>query len=306
MAQDYEQYLHKEWLGLLQPEGLVVSPPALSDLQAFVDREKALELQPILQGLIQQGMLLGKEQTWVPDFEEFARQVLEWDGLDFVAQGELPEDLAVSLMDYGETLVPDYGVKDPDSEGWLALVQVVSLGHDLDKDDPEASEQQGWKATYQQKFERLLKGTQVPIGLLWNGVQVRLVYAPSGESSGHLTFPIAAMTEVPGRLVLGALEMLLGGDRLFNSPTDKTLLKLLETSRSCFDEACGAGVGCAVGVVAGVSGGGYAEGWPVGSAGGDVAGVGGGAAAACIWGIADDVDAVGVFAVCRGSGVDAG
>ena len=232
MAQDYEQYLHKEWLGLLQPEGLVVSPPALSDLQAFVDREKALSLQPVLQSLIQQGMLLGKEQTWVPEFDEFAKQVLEWVGLDFVAQGELPEDLEVSLTDYGETLRPDYAVKDPDCESWLLLVQVVPLGHDLDKDDPEASEHQGWKATYQQKFERLLKGMQVPIGLLWNGIQVRLVYAPSGESSGHLTFPIAAMTEVPGRLVLGALEMLLGGDRLFNSPTDKTLRALLETSRS--------------------------------------------------------------------------
>ncbi len=231
MSQDYEQYLHKEWLGLLQPEGLVVSPPALSDLQAFVDREKALALQPVLQGLIQQGMLLGKEQTWVPEFNEFAVLVLEWDVADFVGRAELPEDLAVRLLDYGETLVPDFGVKDPDSEGWLLLVQVVPLGYDLDKDNPEASEQ-GWKATYQQKFERLLKGMQVPIGLLWNGIQVRLVYAPSGESSGHLTFPIAAMTEVPGRSILGALEMLLGGDRLFNSPTDKTLLKLLETSRS--------------------------------------------------------------------------
>ena len=39
---------------------------------------------------------------------------------------------------------------------------------------------------------------EVPIGLLSNGTHLRLVYAPRGESSGHLTFPVAAMLEVAG------------------------------------------------------------------------------------------------------------
>lgn len=230
MNYDSELFQHKEWLGLLQPEGLVVSPPALAAAQAFVDKPKALALQPILQNMVEQGRLKETDQTWVADFSTFAEQVLEWESEDYVSQESLPDQLAVDLTNYGETLRPDYGVEDPDSEGWLLLVQVVPLGHDFDKDDP--ADEKGWKATYQQKFERLLKGVQVPIGLLWNGIQLRLVYAPSGESSGHLTFPIAAMTEVPGRLILGALEMLVGADRLFNAPTAKTLPKLLEASRN--------------------------------------------------------------------------
>lgn len=230
MNYDSELFQHREWLGLLQPEGLVVSPPALAAAQAFVDKPKALTLQPILQNMVEQGRLKETDQTWVADFSTFAEQVLEWESEDYVSQESLPDELAVDLTNYGETLRPDYGVEDPDSEGWLLLVQVVPLGHDFDKDDPAA--EKGWKATYQQKFERLLKGVQVPIGLLWNGIQLRLVYAPSGESSGHLTFPIAAMTEVPGRLILGALEMLVGADRLFNAPTAKTLPKLLEASRN--------------------------------------------------------------------------
>lgn len=229
MAYDYDQYLHKEWLGLLQPEGLVVSPPALVDAQAFVDKSRAISLQPVLQAIAKQELLNGKSQTWVPQFETFAAQVLEWESEDFVAQADLPEALSVPLSDYGETLRPDYAVSDPDSDGWLLLIQCVPLAADLDGDDAEES---GWKATYQQKFERLLKGLQVPIGVLWNGTSLRLVYAPSGESSGHVTFPIEAMTEVPGRTILGALEMLLGADRLFNAPTDKTLPKLLEASRN--------------------------------------------------------------------------
>ncbi len=45
---------------------------------------------------------------------------------------------------------------------------------------------------------------------LWNGVALRLVYAPRGESSGHLTFPLEPMTTVDGRPMLAALQMLLG------------------------------------------------------------------------------------------------
>jgi len=44
MANDPEIRLHKEWLGFLQPVGLVVSPPALSAAQAVVNRN-VVELQ---------------------------------------------------------------------------------------------------------------------------------------------------------------------------------------------------------------------------------------------------------------------
>jgi hypothetical protein len=39
---------------------------------------------------------------------------------------------------------------------------------------------------------------------------VRLVYAPTGETSGHLTFRIADMAQVMGRPILAAFNLLLG------------------------------------------------------------------------------------------------
>ncbi|WP_253188461.1 DNA methyltransferase [Leptolyngbya sp. 'hensonii'] len=172
--------------------------------------------------------------AWIENFPAFAEQVLEWLPEDLVGAPEqnlIPTALEVVLPDYNETLRPTYAVPEPDSGQWLMLVQTVKPGLPLDEVDPEVEKGHGWKATLQAKFERLLRETQIPIGLLCNGMEIRLVYAPRGESSGHLTFPVQAMMEVAGRLILGALEMLIGGDRLFNVPSDRRLPKILSDSR---------------------------------------------------------------------------
>ena len=64
-----------------------------------------------------------------------------------------------------------------------------------------------------------------------NGNELRLVYAPRGESSGHMGFPIAAMCTVSGRPLLAALHMLLSEHRVFSAPDKQRLLDLLVESR---------------------------------------------------------------------------
>ena len=54
--------------------------------------------------------------------------------------------------------------------------------------------------------ERLLRETGIPTGLLCTPEAVRLVYAPAGETSGHITFRIADMAQVMGRPILAALQ----------------------------------------------------------------------------------------------------
>lgn len=232
MSTDRELYQHKEWLGLLQPVGLVVSPIALNKNQVQVNRNRAIELQPRLQAVVSTSGIPGGIEAGIArleDFPAFAEQVLEWLPEDLQTP---PETLEVALPDYSETLRPTYVVADPDSKNWVLLIQTVKPGLLLDEINPEAQTGQGWKASIQAKFERLLRETEIPIGLLCNGMEIRLVYAPRGESSGHLTFPVQAMTEVAGRLILAALEMLIGNDRLFNVPSDRRLPKILSDSRN--------------------------------------------------------------------------
>ncbi len=216
MSDDRELFVHKEWLGLIQPVGLVVTARSLQRAGAIPDRAIATELQPILQGLID-------DDGMVQDFRTFTEQILGWEESDLV---DALEGVEVYLENYGETLKPSYAVPNPDGEGWLMLVQQTEMGIGLD--DKVA---QGWETTPQQKFERLLRGSKVPVGLLTNGKELRLVYAPESESSGHLTFSFVAMTEVAGRSLLSALQMLLCFYRVFQANDDRRLKAILEKSR---------------------------------------------------------------------------
>ncbi|WP_204140719.1 Eco57I restriction-modification methylase domain-containing protein, partial [Halomicronema sp. CCY15110] len=235
MAKDLDILRHQEWLGLLQPVGLVVSPPALIKAQAVIDRAKLVDLQERLQAVISTEAIPRHQDdgiAWIENFPAFTQQVLGWMPEDLVPAADLPDRLSAVLPSYGETLRPTYGVKDPDSDEWVLLIQELAPGLPLDEDDPAAATGQGWKASFQAKFERLLRETGIAAGLLVNGTDIRLVYAPSGESSGYLTLPVQAMTEVPGRLILGALDLLLGADRLFNVPENQRLNRLLVESRN--------------------------------------------------------------------------
>jgi hypothetical protein len=139
----------------------------------------------------------------------------------------------VVLAEYGETLRPTHGVPKFEGEGLQALVlDLTEQGAwGLPFDEPWNPTGHGWDATPQQRFERLLKETEHPIGILFNGTELRLLHAPRGESSGWLTMPLEPMAEVAGRPMLGALELLLGVDRLFGGNPEQRLPALLAASR---------------------------------------------------------------------------
>jgi hypothetical protein len=240
MARNPELLTHIEWLGYLQPVGLVVSQPALADAQAFPSKNIIPEHNRFLE-MVDQITLEGENdpQPSIRDFPHFATQMLGWEPADLLGSpgGEpVPEALEVALPEYNETLRPAYAVpefdKTPDGDRkWLMLIQRVNLGLDLD-DTPETdARDHRWQASPQARFERLLRETQVPIGLLSNGTHLRLVYAPRGETSGHLTFPVRAMTEVAGRPIFAALQMLLSAERLFTLPDKQRLPTILSESR---------------------------------------------------------------------------
>lgn len=233
MARDPELLRHQQWLGYLQPVGLVVSPPALLQCGAHVDSNIIAQHERFLEHVADKLVVGQTEPTKaVTDLAAFLKDVCGWRASDLVAADDpRAEALEADLTNYQETLRPSYAVPEDSTENplkWLLLIQELPLGTPLDE---MTADERHWQATPQARFERLLRETKVPIGLLSNGTHLRLVYAPPSESSGHLTFPVIAMIDVAGRPIFAALLMLLSEQRLFSLPDKQRLPSLLAESR---------------------------------------------------------------------------
>ncbi len=236
-------HVHEEWKGMTQPVGLVVEPLILDRLGIFPEKDIKVisDLQRRLSSLLEDEIQSDKILCVIKNFKDFCKEVLGWQDCDLLTPESFLEekdfkDISVFLEDYGEILQPDWIVPNNDVEDnenkIQILVKELEIGTSFDQVIKTKENKKNWEATPQQKFERLLKETENPIGIIWNGIAIRLVYAPRGESSGHITFLLDPMTTVDGRPMIGALEMLLGEDRLFEGGSSNLRLrKLMELSR---------------------------------------------------------------------------
>ncbi len=240
-AADPNTRAHLEWLGYIQPHGLVVSPPALLKAGAFVNRQDA-HRQALLAGCAEERELAPLAPDRQPiacirDFREFAAAVLGW-GFSprgyagFTAETPIPEELTLPLPDYGETLRPDFAVRERDPANgdspWQLLVQVLAAGQEFDRPAPGPG---GLDASAQGRAERLLRATGVRAGVLVNGVALRLISAPHGESSGWIDFRFADLLTTAGRPLCSALHLLLSEQRLLALPRHERLTAVLADSR---------------------------------------------------------------------------
>ena len=228
MAYDPILDFHQEWLGYAQPQGLVVSLAALQSAQLGVDRGLLAEVHRKLLALLPDG---GEPE--LPNFLLFASQFLEWP-LENIAGGPagpaLDAGLTVHLTELSDSLQPSYALYDY-KPGPRPLVLVKELAAEVDPDFEPKAQSHGWQASAQARFERLLRETQVPIGILATGRLIRLVYAPRGESSGHITFRVSQMALTAGRPLAGALEMLLHIRSFWSGEARYRLPATLENSR---------------------------------------------------------------------------
>src|SRR5207247_9496897 len=136
MARDPETLAHLEWLGYVQPVGLVVSIPALLAAQALVNRNIAPDHHRFLSCLRRD-----RNDEIVPeiaDLAEFTQTVLGWGAADLTritSATALPEEFApleVVLPEYHETLRPTYVVRELEQNNsrkpWHMLIQALPTG----------------------------------------------------------------------------------------------------------------------------------------------------------------------------------
>ncbi|MCP3165158.1 DNA methyltransferase [Myxococcus qinghaiensis] len=238
LSGDVERRYHQTWMGMAQPiEGLVVSIPVLEDAQCMQRLPVSAQSRFVL--------LAGRESPRVTDVPRFLREVLGYTEDDFTTR--FPEDLQLDIAEGQQTIKPTRGLLRrgpppakpeglPDdstpisraAEGFALLTWELPAGLDLDKKEDTTG---AWFYEPTAKFDRLLRAARVPIGLLFNGDSVRLVYAPHGETSGHITFRLKDLVTASGRPLFDAMVMLLHARRFFGVLPEHQLPALLEQSR---------------------------------------------------------------------------
>lgn len=134
------------------------------------------------------------------------------------------------MPEVGETLRPDFALVGPAGTATAGqpqlLIAIYAAEQGLDK--PVIGKH--WKATPATRMMELLHGANVPLGLVTNGDQWMLVYAPRGETTGYASWYGALWLDEP--ITLRAFHSLLGARRFFGVAADSTLLSLLKESAS--------------------------------------------------------------------------
>lgn len=244
MASDTQRSIeaHKRWLGYLQPDGLVVSAAALVDKGHYYNegqRARQIEFSDHLSAFQKYDDEEGTVE--VTDFKALATGFLGWPEREWVAAADLGDDFHIQLKESRESLSPTAAMHWPRSrelaEGekpyqlliWELPAEIN--GKPVDFDTPYEVIQNTWSTSATRRMERLLRETGVPIGLLVSATALRLIYAPTGENPGSLTFRFADMLSTMGRPILGAFDLLLGVDMLFLGEESHQLPALLKHSR---------------------------------------------------------------------------
>ncbi|HXS16480.1 MAG TPA: hypothetical protein VN764_04810, partial [Polyangiaceae bacterium] len=238
---------HEQWLGMVQPsEGLVLSVPVLVDAQCMQKQDRSVQAR-----LLACTARDAENRRYVPNLSQLLHDVLGLGPERFDTEASLPKPLRLWVPEGKQQLRPSLALKRPTtnqsvpasqrfkeeanlsaaaSAGQAYLALIWDIAPDIDLDQPETVTGP-WEYSAQAKFDRLLRECHVPIGILSNGRELRLTYAPHGESSGWLSFRVDAMCEVGGRPILDALVMLLGQERWFAVAQDVQLPSLLQQSR---------------------------------------------------------------------------
>ncbi|MFC1641330.1 Eco57I restriction-modification methylase domain-containing protein [Myxococcota bacterium] len=235
-----DRQFHEQWLGMAQPaQGLVVSVPVLVDAQCREKLPREAHLR-FLEELVEDE---GRQR--LQDLPRLLERVLDLHSHRFHTAESIPQAVSLYVPEGRQLLRPTRALNWPRSpeppvgaDGTPAAMAACPYAMLVWEVPPEVrSLDQGetvtgtWEYPAQAKFERLLRECRVPIGLLTNGWELRLVYAPHGESSGWLAFRVDDMASVSGRPIFDAFVMLLGRHRWFGVAPGQQLPSILAESR---------------------------------------------------------------------------
>jgi len=220
---------HADWLSLIESSGPFVSLPVLMRVfpQGLEPRDpaQAKALRAAYEEWNDNPSGPGKQRAWLL----YVLTAVLGYPQDQITEGKsLPAGLEANMPEMGEILRPDFALVGPSGCDAAGQAQLLIASYPLDQvlDRPVIGKH--WKATPATRMMELLHGAGVSLGLITNGEQWMLVYAPRGETTGFTTWYGTLWLDEP--ITLRSFHSLLGVRRFFGVATDSTLVSLLKES----------------------------------------------------------------------------
>jgi hypothetical protein len=222
---------HADWLSLVEVSGPFVSLPVL--MRAFPqgleprDPAQAKMLRAAYDEWHDNPTAPGKQRAWVM---HVLTSVLGYPENQITEGQTLPAGLEGSMPEVGEVLRPDFALVGPAGTATAGQPQLLIANYTAEQGLEKPVIGKHWKATPVTRMMELLHVANVPLGLVTNGEQWMLVYAPRGETTGYASWYGALWLDEP--ITLRGFHSLLGARRFFGVAADSTLLSLLKESAS--------------------------------------------------------------------------
>lgn len=218
---------HAEWLSLVEAQGAFLSIEEL--LKVFPQGLDAHEPEHF--NLLK---IAYDEWEYEKNNPEIHRAWISWvleNTLEFptellYSRQQIAPNLTVNVAQYGESLSPDVVLVEPDTGKPQLVVQIVSFTQGLEKSYKNSR----WTASPATRMLELLRGTNIGLGLLTNGEQWMLVYAPQAQSSSFISWYSHLWVEE--KVTLRAFRSLLGVRRFFAVEGSETLTALFQNSKN--------------------------------------------------------------------------
>jgi hypothetical protein len=218
---------HAEWMSLVESSGPFLSMPVL--LRIFPqgldprDSAKAGKLREAYEDWLDRGAKRPDIHfAWI---RHILTELLEYPA-EFLVEGQaIPPGMEAAMPNVGETLRPTFVLKHRDADKKpLLLIEHYSPGQDLEK--PVSGKL--WKATPGTRMMELLHAADVPLGLITNGEEWMLVYAPRGETTGFASWYADIWMQEP--ITLRAFHSLLHLRRFLGVAEPETLAAMYAES----------------------------------------------------------------------------
>jgi len=225
MAYNKNIDVHQQWIGYLNPTGLVFSPQALDDAQVVINNTVVAEQKEFARHIC-----IEKDGSFtfkgLDNCRSLFIDVFDWRDTDLDQSTDSIANYSFKHLQFEDVVSPTHIAKVNDSQ--VILIKAFDSDTDFDK---SSESEDSWNSSIHFKFERLLREKHVSTGIILSKNKLRLIFAPRGESSGFIDFPFHIMYQPSGRLIFAAFNELFSATKVFNSPKNQSLIEILELSR---------------------------------------------------------------------------